>query len=222
MAFSSGDLLTAANLNDLEVSTLGVGVSPPMRQADINGGLVVHNGDGALLWVVDAGTLSGQLWIQNSYTSGDSGWVAACDINDANGYWGFGVNSPTVRIHLAGGTPGNANSGVAAAWNVHSSIRWKDNIETVTDATAVVNTLRPVTFQYKDPETQELSDVVEYGFIAEEMREQIPSVVQDDPDDPEFAQSVDYARLTSLLTAAIQEQQTQIDALTARIEALEA
>ncbi len=92
----------------------------------------------------------------------------------------------------------------------------------MTGATAVVNALRPVTFQYKDPETGELSETVEYGFIAEEVRDQIPSVVQDDPDDPEFAQSVDYARLTSLLTAAIQEQQTQIDALTARIETLEA
>jgi hypothetical protein len=53
-------------------------------------------------------------------------------IMGTNGYFGFAVGAPTQMIHLNGGTAGPSNSGIAAAWNVHSDYRLKENVATIT------------------------------------------------------------------------------------------
>jgi hypothetical protein len=104
-----------------------------------------------------------------------------------------------VRIHLAGGTPDSTNTGIAAAWNVHSSIRWKEDITDLRGALGIVNRMRPVRYRWKTGGGRDL------GFIAEELRLVLPEVVQDDPQDKRYAMGLDYARLTSVLTAAVQD-----------------
>ena len=54
------------------------------------------------------------------------------------------------------------------------------------------------------------------GFIAEEVAAVVPEGVAFDD---QGAQGVDYARLTTLLVEAIQEQQVQIEELRARLDA---
>jgi hypothetical protein len=54
------------------------------------------------------------------------------------------------------------------------------------------------------------------GFIAQDMELEVPEVVSGTG-----YKSIDYPKLTAVLTKAIQEQQTLIQSLTTRITALE-
>ena len=58
------------------------------------------------------------------------------------------------------------------------------------------------------------------GFIAHEVQEVLPYLVNGEKDGEDM-QSMDYAKLTPLLTKAIQEQQELIEDLKSRIEVLE-
>ena len=59
------------------------------------------------------------------------------------------------------------------------------------------------------------------GFIAQEVLPLIPEVVSVPEDVDKDLYSISYPKLTAVLTKAIQEQQTIIDDLKARIEKLE-
>jgi hypothetical protein len=99
----------------------------------------------------------------------------------------------------------------------------KDNVTNMSGALSKLLTLRPVTFTWKvSPEVGVVS-----GFIAHELDEVVPESVSGEKDamcsdgvTPNY-QMVDQSKLVPLLTAAIQEQQAIITALTARVEALE-
>jgi hypothetical protein len=79
-----------------------------------------------------------------------------------------------------------------------------------------VKSLKPRKYKLKS------SDVEQVGFIAQEMEVHVPEVVFTGitPDGNE-QKGIAYGQLTAVLTKAIQEQQTLIEALTARITALE-
>jgi hypothetical protein len=90
----------------------------------------------------------------------------------------------------------------------------------MTGALAKVAQLKPVTYKWNadDSESQ--------GFIAHELQEVVPECVTGEKDavdaegNPQY-QGIDTSFLVATLTAAIQEQQAIITALTARVEALE-
>jgi|DEB0MinimDraft_10_1074344.scaffolds.fasta_scaffold10585_3 hypothetical protein len=103
-----------------------------------------------------------------------------------------------------------------------SSRRYKNSIQDTTHGLAELLTLRPVTFK-----TNEDGDKIYGGLIAEEVHEAgLTEFVQyNDENQPD---ALDYGNMVSLCIKAVQEQQTliesqqsQIDVLTARIEALE-
>jgi hypothetical protein len=102
-----------------------------------------------------------------------------------------------------------------------SDYRLKDNIVPMTNALDKVAKLNPVTYTWKS--TGEAGE----GFIAHELQEIIPSAVMGEKDavneDGSIKpQGIDTSFLVATLTAAIQEQQTIINDLKARIETLEA
>jgi len=74
--------------------------------------------------------------------------------------------------------------------------------------------LNPVVFEWKADKR------ISEGFIAHEAQEIFADAVNGEKDG-EKMQSMDYGRITPLLVKAIQEQQTLIDNLKTRIEALE-
>jgi hypothetical protein len=136
----------------------------------------------------------------------------------------FVGTASSTRIHLPGGTAGPSNSGIAAAWNVHSDYRLKENVATITTATEAVSRLRPVTFSWIEENEPEATTA---GFIAHEMAEVAPYSVMGEKDavneDGSIrSQGADYSKLVPLLTAALQEALTEITALKARVTALEA
>ena len=107
---------------------------------------------------------------------------------------------------------------------VSSDYRIKQNITTQT-ATAVdrIEQLRPVTYMFADnPSFSWISDgVTREGFIAHEVAEVIPSAVEGAKDAENQLQSLNLDAICAVLVKAVQEQQATIEALEARIEALE-
>lgn len=114
-----------------------------------------------------------------------------------------------------------STNGSTTAYNTSSDYRLKENIVPITGALDKVALLKPVTFTWK--ETGNASQ----GFIAHELQAIVPDCVTGEKDavdaegNPVY-QGVDTSFLVATLTAAIQEQQTIINDLKARVTALEA
>jgi hypothetical protein len=107
----------------------------------------------------------------------------------------------------------------ATAYNTSSDYRLKENIAPMIGALAAVAKLKPVTYDWKAGGSSQ-------GFIAHELAEVVPDCVTGEKDAINedgsiLAQSIDTSFLVATLTAAIQEQQTLIENLTTRLNALE-
>jgi hypothetical protein len=103
---------------------------------------------------------------------------------------------------------------LAAQYNTSSDYRLKENIQPLANGLARVQQLNPVQFDWIA--TGKTSE----GFIAHEAQEVFAEAVSGEKDGTEM-QGMDYGRITPLLVKAIQEQQTIIESLEARITALE-
>jgi hypothetical protein len=110
-----------------------------------------------------------------------------------------------------------------------SDYRLKENIVPMTGALDVVSALKPVTYNWK------VDGLKGQGFIAHELQAVVPDCVTGEKDAVETytdeegneqtrikPQGIDTSFLVATLTAAIQEQQTIINDLKARVETLEA
>jgi hypothetical protein len=111
---------------------------------------------------------------------------------------------------------GISTDGSSVAYNTTSDYRLKDNIEALADASYRVSLLKPRRFSFNSDPDQTMVD----GFIAHEVQEVVPQAVTG-VKDGEDMQSIDASKLIPLLTAALQEANQRIDALSARLEALE-
>ena len=137
------------------------------------------------------------------------------------------------------------------AYSTSSDYRLKESITPIQGASDIVKAMRPATYTFKSDgswadgfiahELQELHPVAVTGVkdgMKDEEYEVTPAVeatydaegieltsaepaVMGTRSVPDY-QGVDYSKLTPILTAALQEALTKIDALTARIDALEA
>ena len=111
-------------------------------------------------------------------------------------------------------------STTATAYITSSDYRLKEEVIPMTNALAKVAQLKPRTYKWK------LNGEAAQGFIAHELQEVVPEAVAgvkdelDEDGKPKY-QGVDTSFLVATLTAAMQEQQATIEALTNRITALE-
>ena len=157
----------------------------------------------------------------------------------ANGVIGTQVATNGVAaidfLNAAGGEQGYivVNAGSVQYLSV-SDYRLKENINPISNALSKVAQLKPVTYKWKADGTDA------QGFIAHELQAVVPECVSGEKDavdadgNPKY-QGIDTSFLVATLTAALQEtkalidtqaetlsqQATLINALTARIEALE-
>jgi len=137
--------------------------------------------------------------------------------------YGFAGSTFIAFANSAGTTQGSiyANATNTVQFLTSSDYRLKENIAPMTGALAKVSALKPVTYNWKSDGSSS------QGFIAHELAEVSPECVGGEKDavdangNPKY-QGIDTSFLVATLTAAIQEQQTLITALTARITALEA
>ncbi len=120
------------------------------------------------------------------------------------------------------------SNGTTTAYNTTSDYRLKNTISPMTGALDKVALLKPVTYKWN------IDGSSSQGFIAHELQEVVPDCVNGEKDAVETYtdedgneqtrpkyQGIDTSFLVATLTAAIQEQQALITALTARITALE-
>jgi len=130
-----------------------------------------------------------------------------------------GSDGQTAAFYKAGTQVGNISvTGSLTSYNVSSDYRLKNTIAPMTGALAKVALLKPCTYKWNvDGSDGE-------GFIAHELAEVVPHAVTGakdavDVDGKPVHQGIDVSFLVATLTAAIQEQQTIIESLKARLDA---
>jgi len=154
-------------------------------------------------WSVNNGTLGG-------YTSSGTSYVATFQV---------GQNGTTYT-----------NDGSVGSL---SDERVKTDIKDLTDGLEIVKQLRPVTFKYNDNSTDDegnllmasASDKTRYGFIAQEVEKVAPQYVETITRKIKNVEVDDFKTLSAtkmipMLFKAIQEQQTQIEALQSEVNTL--
>jgi hypothetical protein len=124
----------------------------------------------------------------------------------AGGNVGIGTPSPNHLIQLSGGAYSDGST-----WNPSSSIRWKDNIEPLTDGVNMLRQLHPVSYNRKETPAKRTM-----GFIAEEVGKVLPTVVDWDKNEPGYAEGYDPTAILALAVQALKEQQMRIERLTTR------
>ena len=118
--------------------------------------------------------------------------------NAVSGAWSNGVISNT-QLYFVPST-GTLNSTI---FNSLSDAAAKDNVETITDATRIVNQLTGVTFNWKT--TGDKSS----GVIAQDLEKIIPFLVTD----TDGTKSVNYSGLIAYLIQAVKELSAKVDRL---------
>jgi hypothetical protein len=133
----------------------------------------------------------------------------SCDFSfgpqNQSGQTSFAVwNASTVGVYLVSGN---------TSWTGTSDGTLKNVTSKVTDGLNKVISMNPVYYSWKESEDNKQH----IGFIAQEMEKIEPTVVEQNGG----LYGINYTELIPVLTAAIQEQQTIINDLKARIETLE-
>jgi len=96
-----------------------------------------------------------------------------------------------------------------------SSQRFKEDIATLKYGLDDVLKLQPVSFHYTEAYDAE-DRRLKVGFIAEEMEQVIPEVVNYDEDG--LAYNIDYPNLTAVLVSAVQELTQRVHDLEAQVQ----
>jgi hypothetical protein len=133
-----------------------------------------------------------------------------------SGYVGIGTNSPTQPLQMGGGAYCTGTT-----WVSPSDARLKRDIKPMTDyGLSTVMLLKPVTYFYKTDKTNHH----EVGFIAQEVQKIVPEVVSGTEGDINKNETLglSYGNLIPVLTKAIQEQQVIIQTQQSEIDALKA
>ena len=162
------------------------------------------------------------LFVQPRGTTGVGGLVTQNTSTNV-GYLAFTSSTGTALITLNSGTLASATqvgtittNGSTTAYNTSSDYRLKENIVPLANAVSRVKQLAPKNFTWKN--NPSLGTVE--GFIAHELQAVVPDAVfgeKDgvDQDGKAKYQGVDSSMLVALLTAALQEAITRIEALEA-------
>ena len=100
---------------------------------------------------------------------------------------------------------------------VTSSLRFKENVLDMGDASHGIMDLRPVTFNYK-PQYDDGSHLLQYGLIAEEVARVYPGLVQYDKSGKPL--SVRYQFVNAMLLNEVQQQHREIEELKSQVQML--
>ena len=138
------------------------------------------------------------------------------------------TDSETNRMTIAN----NGNIGAPSGTNIYnaSDVRLKQNINSLSDSLNIINNLNPVSFNWADDFEQDEKDKTLYGFVAQEVQDVFPDAIEDfaggedielKGETIENPLTVREKFLIPVLVKAMQEQQTIIESLEARITSLE-
>ena len=145
-------------------------------------------------------------------------------INNDNGAIGGGHNQFAVRNGAGGNVfavTANGTIWCAVDCRTYSDSRYKKDIQLIPHALDKILALRGVNFFYDKSQypqkTYNFPDTSQVGFIAQEVEQIIPELVDTDQ---EGFKGVSYGKVSALLVEGIKEQQKEIKDLKAEVEEL--
>ena len=181
-----------------------------------------------------SGLTVGSFLFKNSEGAVASGPIALDANSDFNfmpsGGQSFHTGSLIVGVtgaNLAGFSPSghaievpNINSAAgrikANAFVTYSARELKKDIKEISNPMTKLNALRPVTYNWRGTDVKSKGwKSEEVGFIADEVAEVLPQIVQRGLDGK--AQGIDYSKLTAVLTQAVKNQDQEIQDLKAQL-----
>jgi len=216
-------ILSSVNSVSAKINFAGIGYSVDQGSAGIEAGSMYFStyGSGALTERMRIDS-SGNVLIGKT-TSIAGGRVTIKSATTQHlGEWQVGTDGYGNLMYNAAGTNVGAINIASASTSyvTTSDYRLKEDVIPMIGALAKVAQLKPVTYKWKADGSNS------QGFIAHELQEIVSECVVGEKDavneDGSIKpQGIDTSFLVATLTAAIQEQQALITALTARITALE-
>jgi hypothetical protein len=209
--------LSATGSNIVTVSTNG----SERAQFDAAGNLLV-------------GTTSSQANVTASDNTSGFSYQIVAGINSGVGIGSTAKNDYATQLNRQGNTDGGiaafrrngvlvgtiSVTGSATTYSTSSDYRLKEDVQPMVGASDRLMALKPVNFAWKVDGSR-----VD-GFLAHEAQEVVPECVTgekdavDDEGNPQY-QGIDQSKIVPLLVAALQEALTKIEALEARVAALE-
>jgi len=181
---------------------------------------------------------NGHVYVEGDFTVRDE--LNMHDTNNENKYFDIGFQGLSFNMRRTNSSDGahsnfitvNSSKVVSGNFNDTSDEKLKKNIATISDgAIEDIKKLRPVTFDWID----ETEPDNESGFIAQEVKQVLPNLVDGTEYDPTLLDeekgtaggiksqgySINTIGVTAHLTKALQEAIAKIEVLEARIAALE-
>lgn len=209
MTVSSNVSITGNLQMKTSVSMKGIILERPSGTfANVNTQSQWATGPASSIYLTGSNVLIGN----NAYVSGASGVLQVTGCNGVSPISTF-VNTTNdqsaIEFLNANGIVGSIKtSGTTVAYLTSSDYRMKENVQPLANALSMLKQLRPTSYTFRsDPE-----HIPQQGFLAHELASVLPQAVYG-AKDGKVMQSVDYSRLTPLLTAAIQELLNRIEAL---------
>ncbi len=196
---------------------VGVATAVPAARLHVKGGQILASdndnsasGSFSNNWNRVFLSSNGYIW-STMDASGGSANLYLHRHNTSVGYVQFGYGTSAVGSITTNGT--------TVSYNTTSDYRLKENVMPMAGALDRVALLKPVSYRFK----ADVSHTVVDGFIAHEVQQVAPYAVTGTKDavgkdgTPEY-QQLDYAKLTPLLTAAVQELKAENEKLRATVE----
>jgi len=183
---------------------VGIGTTTPRAKLEVAGGIRASKGN------TNGGTTGNESNVGFSFAGdGDTGMFATPGIDASSGSELIFKTDNWTRLQIA-------RNGYIYYWDAlaKSDGRLKKNVKPLADSLEKVLKLRGVSYQWdkeKIPETRGLDDKEQIGFIAQEVEQVIPELVNTSSDDGYKA--VAYDKMTAVLVEAVKELKAQNDAL---------
>lgn len=154
--------------------------------------------------------------------------LARLQLVSSNAFYGFvdralvsNIGNPAGFFNSAGTFVGGiSTNNTSTSYATSSDYRLKENVKPITDALSRLNKLKPSRFNFIG-----YADNAVDGFIAHEVQDIVPEAISGEKNainedgTPKY-QGIDQSKIVPLLTAAIQEQQAQIELLKQEVELL--
>jgi hypothetical protein len=212
----------------ISTGQIGVGTTAPVSNGGTGAGLI-HIEGGSSDWAILHCTTN---TTGSASANGSVIGVISDDIYiysyASAGVIKFGTANAVVAEIAANGTFFTNNGTVSSL----SDKRIKTNIQPISEGLDIIKKLNPVTYEYCNTYTDEFDGIgvddgrTHKGFIADEVQEIAPSYVEETTgvvlgEEVDDLKTLSMTAMIPMLVKSIQEQQTLIETLQAKVEALE-
>lgn len=211
-------IVTSGMIADLTITNVDVSTSAAIAYSKLSLTNSITNADIAAGAAITNGKLANSTISGVSLGSTLNNLTAGSFINYSSGTTYNG--STAITVSVAGTSINTANTVVvrdslgnftaatitATDFNSTSDINLKENVETVSNALTIANSLRGVKFDWKE------NHKTSYGVIAQELAQVLPDLVN-----PGEIKSVNYNGLIGVLIEAVKELSQEVQELKAKL-----